>query len=201
MKKKSILGKGKAWTKIGVLLCTVSLNTFIVFGNNETDIKNEINSDLKVEAEFAPDVSDTKKTRPSWISTKGSPKVVKKDNAIYIDYTVTYKNNSKNGEILTAIYDKTLQLQGTLNWKYTSPDPYNGKMDTWSGSKEFKYTLKSSKVSKVEVYPGQTTKVTYRFDVKKGAEFDKYDWERAYKNEVTFKTVKWSHDFQATSKE
>lgn len=178
MKTKSN-SKNGIWCKALIVLHLVSCFAITaVAGNNENTLEsNDVMS-----------VQQNKKTRPSWISTTGKVlEVVKKDDTKVIRYRVTYKNNNKEGRIVTAIFDKSLKLRGTLSRTNSIP------IDI-----PFEHTLRSSNVSKMKLYPGQTHTITYSFNIKKGASYSAWQWEKmnAAEAKLTFKTAGWSHDFQ-----
>ncbi len=92
--------------------------------------------------------------KPDWMQVKYSyPTLVfaknKKNNQLgylILKFTTTYINNNKEGKIVTAIFDKNMRV----TYDYC---PYANK----SASSCYKGSAgwKSSKVNKVEIYPGQ----------------------------------------------
>lgn len=94
---------------------------------------------------------------PKWIKATYTWKIVKvgknknKPGYYAIKIFMNHKNNNKNGKIITAIFDKTLELS------YRIPS-------CWS--KSFSTTIKASKVNKVEIYPGQSHTLTYLVPLK-----------------------------------
>ena len=104
--------------------------------------------------------------KPSWVGWSWNVALVKNPNVKNVkmstaDYwvlkiTVTHKNNSSDRDI-TAFYDKTLTFYATMSNNLT-----------WASQrgKAVKYTLKSTKVNNVEVWPAKSYSLTYFMPVK-----------------------------------
>lgn len=80
---------------------------------------------------------------------------------------VTHKNISKNGEIVTAIFDKKLSI--TYNFSFNS-----------SGKNPISRTITSSKVTKVELYPGQSKTLYYMIPIDNKGKIDWY-WSTVHR--------------------
>ena len=143
--------------------------------------------------------------KPTWIkSTISAPKVVKTgDNINYGNYyslkfSVKHTNNHPDGKIVTAIFDKTLKLwDAECSIKYTVS--------------KINYTLRSSRVNKMELYPGQSYSLAYSIPLDKLFK-NVSNWKDLNKNINTFKWsgkkkmsngkmgFTWSYDYQVTTK-
>ena len=94
--------------------------------------------------------------KPDWIGCSYTPSlVVTGKDAGKADYysvkiVVDYKNNNKQGKVVTKIFDKTLTLSAQIN------NP-RFKMNKSSATG----TIKSSKVNDCQIYPGQTYSLAY----------------------------------------
>ena len=105
-------------------------------------------------------------TRPSWVGWSWNVKLVKNPNVKNVqmssaDYwaleiKVTHKNNSSNRDI-TAFYDKTLTFSATMSSNLTFVS---------QRGKAVKYTMKSTRVNNVNVWPGRSYTLTYWMPVK-----------------------------------
>ena len=65
---------------------------------------------------------------------------------------VTHKNISKNGEVVRAIFDKKLRMTYNFFFLYADKTPISR-------------TVTSSKVTKVELYPGQSIDLSYMIPI------------------------------------
>ena len=98
-------------------------------------------------------------TYPKWVKATFTWKIVKvgkdkkKPGYYAIKIFMNHENNNKNGEIITAIFDKTVELS------YRIPN--------CSSKSVFTSTIKDNTVNKVEIYPGQSYKLTYLVPLKK----------------------------------
>ena len=142
--------------------------------------------------------------KPKWMkSTISGPKLVKTgDNINYGNYyslrfSVKHTNDHPDGKIVTAIFDKTLKL-----WNAECIiDQVVSKID---------YTHRSTKVNKMELYPGQSQTLTYSIPLDKF--FKSKNWKAFNQKANSFKWVgkkkqnngkmvySWSYDYQVTTK-
>ena len=137
--------------------------------------------------------------KPNWVktTTKLSLTVVGKDitkpGYLAIKLVVNHKNKSKNGEVITAVYNKKHTLTATTEVLISK----TGK---------FSRSITSSKVNKCEVYPGQNYKLTYYIPIDdKGIKKYFNSWKdqneyllRYYKSDGfkgLFKNTKWNYNF------
>ena len=133
--------------------------------------------------------------RPNWIGIKGKYSIVrneKQKNPRAKDYkqirfSVTYTNNSSD-KIVTAIFNKTLSVSCTAFYKWLV---YNDSAGT------IKASIKSTRVSKMELYPGQSTSMYYLLpiNIQNADHLSHFN-----KDGGSIKDIKWSHDFQVSSK-
>ena len=91
---------------------------------------------------------------PKWVEARITPSLVvigkdkNKPGYLGIKVVITHKNISKDGKIITAIYNKKLK--------------FTAGVDTYSIRKHaFSRELVSSKVNKCEVYPGASINLNY----------------------------------------
>jgi hypothetical protein len=129
--------------------------------------------------------------RPNWVGITAKVSMMKTGKNINAAgywtarVTVTYKNNSRD-KIITVIFNKT----GTI----TIQD---------SGGQGYIVDTNSSKANKMELYPGQSTKLHYDRQITRlSSPYPGATWKdinsRFLKMKV--KIVRWSHDFQVRSK-
>jgi hypothetical protein len=87
--------------------------------------------------------------KPSWLKTTWSSKIVvtgkDKTKGDYLSVRISIKHTNNGDEIITSFFNKTLKMVSTVK-DYTSKG---------------EYTLKSTKVNKAEVYPGQSYTLSY----------------------------------------
>lgn len=99
--------------------------------------------------------------KPNWVANPYSYKIIKvgkdknKPGYYAIKFSIGHKNNSKQGKIITSIFDKTLKVYFTIDHLGRLGDKCN-----------FSIIQKASKVNKVEIYPGQSTNLTYTVPLK-----------------------------------
>lgn len=199
MKKKKSSIKMNAWRKAMFVLCMTTLGIFAAFAGNREEEKISINSNpetgLDVKVEII-DQQSSKRKRPSWIGLKGRAlSVDKSDGTIYVIFRVTYTNNNEDGRIVTAIYDKTLNVKGNLSWR---------KEGLFGGSIECNFSIKIGEAARLELYPGESITVKYPLNVK-NAEGERiatyFDLLRRDEYEVTYESTGWTHDFRVRSEE
>ena len=116
-------------------------------------------------------------------------------------------NNSKNGDVITAIYDRNINWSGVFTIKQMESNTeyfFDGNNSTtWKpASWNVAYKMKGTEPYKGEWYPGQVYK--YEHTVPLGALIKPYDGSWKKTNEATkrgfnFKFNKWSLDFQVAS--
>lgn len=139
---------------------------------------------------------------PKWIKitySKPTLQVVGKDknNSGYLalKVSVIHKNNSKNGEVITAIFDKELGISYTIR----------NYIGLGSKGNRFTTSVKSNKVNKVDIYPGQKFTLYYLVPIQsKGnyqGSFREFNDQilRDYKSggvDSIFKDRKYSYNFQ-----
>ncbi|MBQ9527549.1 MAG: hypothetical protein IJR68_08055 [Fretibacterium sp.] len=131
---------------------------------------------------------------PKWVGVKGKWSIVRNESQKdpnakdykKIKVSVTYTNNSRD-KIITAIFNKTLSMEGGLKVKWDGGGRY--------GAEPIKASIKSTRVSKMELYPGQSTSMYYLLPVNGTShlrDFNKYGADLGIN--------KWWHDFQVSSK-
>ena len=138
---------------------------------------------------------------PKWIKvtySKPTLQVIGKDknNSGYLalKVSVTHKNNSKKGEVIKAIFDKTLQVSYTLG---------PGRYTSLSNTVNVTSRVKSNKVNKVEIYPGQKFTLYYLVPIDKKGSIGKSslndqiisDYKAGRVNDI-FKNRKYAYEFQ-----
>jgi hypothetical protein len=156
-------------------------------------------------AVFAVGFAGEALARPDWISCSYTPSLVvtgkdaSKSDYYSVKIVVEYKNNSKQGKVITKIFDKTLTFSaGVSNPKF--------KMNKTS----VKGTIKSSKVNDCgEIYPGQTYSLAYFIPVssfKLTSYYNNYtlkDINEEIRNRGVksfFPNRQYTHDFQVHAK-
>jgi hypothetical protein len=136
---------------------------------------------------------------PSWITVKytGSTlryvknKKVSDGNYLCLVHKFDIINNSKKGDILTAIYNRNISWNGELNLTKLYADPF-----------KVKYAMKGTSPYKGEWYPGQTYKYEHSVPLNsliKPIRDWKFTNEAAAKG-CNFKMGRWKLDFQVASK-
>ncbi|MDR1510196.1 MAG: hypothetical protein LBS53_11215, partial [Synergistaceae bacterium] len=153
--------------------------------------------------------------KPDWVAVKytgaylQTQKGKKEDDKNYRRLVMKFDiiNNSKNGDVITAIYDRNINWSGvfTINQMEWGKVYAGGvvEMDGWkSASWNVAYKMKGTEPYKGEWYPGQVYK--YEHSVPLGALIKPYggSWKKtneATKRGFNFKFTKWSLDFQVKS--
>ena len=107
---------------------------------------------------------------------------------------VCHENLSRNGDVVTAIYDKKLQLAYRMD-RYLPPNTKN----------ECTAKVQSSKISKVQLYPGQKVFIPYLLPItQKGKITNDWrwlnekilsDWKDGRLDDL-FKNRKYSYEYQ-----
>ncbi len=156
-------------------------------------------------------------SHPNWIKVSGNlsfvrnPKVnnIKHPDYWQVQLTVTYKNNS-NDKILTRLFKKDI----LVDFSMSAIDPTAYTLNAKRQKVYRKVTthvispkVSSTKVNKVELYPGQSTKLTYILPLKNlMSTLDKmmhiYDVEKLNQNPskiITFNFSKLRHGFLVKS--
>jgi len=141
--------------------------------------------------------------KPGWVTVKYTGTQLRKQkntttgdgNHLLLVHKFDIINNSKNGDILTAIYDRKIRWNGV----FTIPDiPGTTESPTWN----VKFSMSGSNPYKGEWYPGQVYKYEHHVPLNKlfkpyGGSWKKTN-EAAFKK-FRFKFDKWSLDFQVRS--
>ncbi|MDO4839964.1 MAG: hypothetical protein Q3990_04750 [Desulfovibrionaceae bacterium] len=138
---------------------------------------------------------------PKWIEISYSRptlqivgKDISKPGYLALRVSVHHENKSKNGEIITAIFDKKLKLDYIMD-RYLPPNTKN----------ECTARVQSSMVSKMHLYPGQKVSLHYLLPItQKGKITSNWRWLNEkilsdYKNgwlDDIFKKRKYSYEFQ-----
>ena len=129
---------------------------------------------------------------PKWVGVSGKWSIVRNEkqkdvnakNYKQLRCDVTYTNNSKD-RVITAIFNKTISMSGTLRVRW----------DTGLyGPENITASTKSSNVTKMELYPGQSKTFYYILTIDKIpylSRFNQYGAE--------LKIIKWGHDFQVST--
>ena len=116
-------------------------------------------------------------------------------------------NNSKDGRIMTAIYDRTISWNGVLTINGLVPEAmdlslhpkYRYKPASWN----VKFSMNGTNPYKGEWYPGQVYKYEHIIPLKSLIKPYNGDWVKTNeqsKEKPGFKLDKWSLDFQVSSK-
>ena len=134
---------------------------------------------------------------PKWVGVKGKWSIVRNESQKdpnakdykKIKVSVTYTNNSKD-KIVTAIFNKTLGMSATLNI-------YTDSFHYFTDTATTKANIKSTKVSKMELYPGQSTSMYYLFPI--NIPSSAMNYLNSY-GIARWDINKWWHDFQVSSK-
>jgi hypothetical protein len=157
--------------------------------------------------------ADEALAKPDWVTVKytgvslRTQKGKKDDDKNYQRLVLKFDiiNNSKNGDILTAIYDRNINWSGTftlpkMSWEVSNATWPNEGWIPASWNVAFK--MKGADPYKGEWFPGQVYK--YEHSVSLGSLIKSYDgsWKKtneAAKRGFNFKFDKWSLDFQVQS--
>jgi hypothetical protein len=160
---------------------------------------------LAGEAAAKPDWVTVKYTGASLQTQKGKNIDDKNYRRLVMKFDII--NNSKNGDVITAIYDRNINWSGvfTINQMESSTEYFFDGNDstTWKpASWNVQYKMKGADPYKGEWYPGQIYK--YEHSVSLGALIKPYNGSWKQTNEATkrgfgFKFNNWSLDFQVQS--
>ena len=146
---------------------------------------------------------------PKWVEARVTPSLVvigkdkTKPGYLGIKVVATHKNNSKDGKIITAIFNKHLKLTA------------KGQAGDIMGH-AFSRSITSSKVNKCEVYPGQSINLNYiiPIDAQSMKTLKSYytggSWENINNGMLrngktpegfkkTFQNRAWTYDFEVKS--
>jgi hypothetical protein len=167
-------------------------------------------------AVFAAAFAGEAMAKPDWVTVKytgaalQTQKGKKDDDKNYRRLVLKFDiiNNSKNGDVITAIYDRNINWSGvfTVNQMYRKEEYVGMTSQTqmvWkSASWNVAYKMKGTEPYKGEWYPGQVYQ--YEHSVPLGTLIKPYDGSWKKTNEATkrgfgFKFNKWSLDFQVAS--
>jgi hypothetical protein len=153
--------------------------------------------------------------KPGWVTVKYTGTALRKQkntkesdgNHLRLIHKFDIINNSKNGDVMTAIYDRTMSWNGVFTIKeMESSTEYffdGNNSTTWKPANwDVKFNMTGTEPYKGEWYPGQVYK--YEHSVPLNKLIKPYDgsWqktnERAFKK-YGFKFGQWSLDFQVQS--
>ncbi len=141
--------------------------------------------------------------KPDWVTVKHTGTQLRKQknttvgdgNHLRLVLKFDIINNSKNGDIITVIFDRKISWNGV----FTIPD-YPGTME--SPSWKVKFSMTGTNPYKGEWYPGQVYKYEHTIPLSKLFKPYNGNWrktnESAFKK-FRFKFDKWSLDFQVRS--
>ena len=99
------------------------------------------------------DMAEAAKPRVSWKHTRTSL-VKNKAGEHQIEIRITFTNNSTDEKAIIKFYDKTLKVSGSIISYTDKVTPLNN------------YTIRSSKVNNVEVWPGKQYYLTFFIPLK-----------------------------------
>jgi hypothetical protein len=147
-------------------------------------------------AVFALTFAGEAQARPDWIKCSYTPSIVVtgqnkgKSDYLSLKIVVEYTNNNPDGAVIAKIFNKTLTFSATSQYSSSNKEKAKG-------------TVKSTKVSGVEIYPGQSTKLWYLIPVNKlGLGVGNANWT-GFNDLLLHTDVKkcftdrsYSHDFQ-----
>jgi hypothetical protein len=158
---------------------------------------------LAGEAAAKPDWVTVKYTGASLQTQKGKNNDDKNYRRLVMKFDII--NNSKNGDVITAIYDRNISWSGvfTINQMERKVTNATWPNEGWvPASWNVKYSMKGTDPYKGEWFPGQVYK--YEHSVPLGTLIKPYDGSWKMTNEATkrgfnFKFTNWSLDFQVQS--
>jgi hypothetical protein len=157
--------------------------------------------------------ADEAAAKPNWVTVKYTGTVLRKakntkagdGNHLQLVHKFDIVNNSKNGDVMTAIYDRKISWNGVftiteMEWKQT---PATWPNEGWvPASWNVKFSMTGTNPYKGEWYPGQVYK--YEHSVPLNKLIKPYDgsWQKtngAALKKFGFKFGKWNLDFQVQS--
>ena len=160
-------------------------------------------------------LADEAAAKPNWVTVKytGASILTTKNTKIgdANHYRLKLKfdvvNNSKNGDIITAVFDRQISYNGTfiitkMEPDYDKPEVYGSGYPWKSARWKVKYGPKKfTNPDKGEWYPGQIYKYEIAVDLKSLIK-PKGNWKttnEALKRGFNFKPDGWNFDFQVQS--
>jgi hypothetical protein len=160
--------------------------------------------------------ADTAMAKPDWVTVKYTGVSLRKQektkpgdgNHLRLVLKFDIVNNSKKGDVMTAIYDRKISWNGafTIN-KMEIGKTNQGPSSSWKdpdkpASWNVKYSMTGTEPYKGEWYPGQVYKYEHSVPLNKLIKPYDGNWQRtneaAFKD-FSFKFEKWSFDFQVQS--
>ena len=148
--------------------------------------------------------------KPDWVTVKYTGTQLRKQkntkigdgNHLLLVHKFDIINNSKNGDIITAIYDRKIRWNGVFTILEIKSPP-NHYPATWqSPSWNVKYSMTGTNPFKGEWYPGQVYKYEHSVPLKKLIKPYDGNWKKTNEAAVKkfrFKFDKCSLDFQVRS--
>ena len=152
--------------------------------------------------------ADEAAAKPAWVTVEYKGYVMRTQKGKKVDdkdyYRLVLKfdiiNNNKNGEIITAIFDRNMKWSGVFTINKMTQD--------WSGAWQpvdayLNYIMSASEVAKGEWYPGQVYKDDYELVLHQVIKPYNGSWQEtneAIARGVSFKLKEWNFDLQVKSK-
>lgn len=160
--------------------------------------------------------ADEAAAKPNWVTVKYTGTVLRKakntkagdGNHLQLVHKFDIVNNSKNGDVMTAIYDRKISWNGVFTiTKMEIGKTHQGPSSSWKdpdkpASWNVKFSMTGTDPYKGEWYPGQVYKYEHSVPLNKLVKPYDGSWQRT--NEAAlkgfnFKFEKWSFDFQIQS--